>query len=413
MRRSPLLPIFLIVMVDVLGLTLLIPLLPFYAEHLGASPLQVGLLLSTFSVCQLVASPLMGRLSDRVGRKPLLLISQVGTLAGLLLLSWAEVLWLVFLSRAITGLTAGKLTIAQAYIADVTRPEDRARSFGVIGIAFGIGFLIGPAVSGYLSQYGYRYPVLMAAGLSLTSILATALLLPARSPAPPEEAEAAMVDEGPAAPGGHRLPLLDWRAYAGYFRRPQLASLLFQFLFFTLAFSTFMSGFALFAERRLTLDGRPFGPKEVGYFLGYSGLLAIILQGGVFGRLVKRFGELSVVMAGFVGATAGYVFLGASYAIPTLLVAATFSAFGNGVLRPTLTSLVSQQVGRGEQGLVLGLTQSLTSAAQIVAPVVAGLLIGHGWLTTWAALAAVLTGLGFALSRIGPAPEPAPRASAG
>src|SRR5271169_5526267 len=178
LRPSPLLAIFLIVAVDILGLTIMIPLLPFYAEKLGASPTQVGLLIGVYAACQLVSGPLLGRLSDFTGRKPLLLVSQVGTLIGFLILAFAPSLWVVFIARVIDGATAGNLSLAQAYISDVTRPEERAKSFGVIGIAFGMGFLIGPAISGFLSTYGYQYPIFAAAALSATSILATYFLLP-------------------------------------------------------------------------------------------------------------------------------------------------------------------------------------------------------------------------------------------
>ena len=164
--KSPLLPIFLIVVVDVLGLTSMLPLLPFYAEHFGASPVVVGLLISSYALCQLVAGPILGQISDRVGRKPVLTVSQLGTFAGFLVLAWAPSLWVVFLARIIDGLTAGNLSIAQAYIADVTAPKDRAKSFALIGIAFGIGFLIGPGASGYLTHhYGYRVPIFCAAAL--------------------------------------------------------------------------------------------------------------------------------------------------------------------------------------------------------------------------------------------------------
>ncbi|HZR10563.1 MAG TPA: MFS transporter, partial [Myxococcales bacterium] len=165
--RSPLLAIFLIVVVDVLGLTVMFPLLPFYAEHFGATPAVVGLLVSTYALCQLVAGPVLGQISDHVGRKPVLMVSQMGTFAGFLVLAYAPNLLIVFLARIIDGLTAGNLSIAQAYIADVTAPKERARAFAVIGIAFGIGFLIGPGASGYLTKhYGFHVPILCAAGLS-------------------------------------------------------------------------------------------------------------------------------------------------------------------------------------------------------------------------------------------------------
>jgi len=398
--RSPLLPIFLIVMVDVLGLTIILPLLPFYAERLGASPTVVGLLVSTYAACQLVAGPVLGQMSDRVGRRPLLLVSQMGTFIGFLILAWAGfngLLWLVFVSRVIDGLTAGNLSLAQAYISDVTRPEERAKSFGVIGVAFGVGFLIGPAISGFLSIFGYEYPVFAAAALSFTSILSTYFLLPSAPVIPESEKR-----EGPAPPAGRRLRVLDWGHYATYFKRPALASLLWQFFSFTFTFAIFMSGFALFAERRYTWNGHPFGVKEVGYVFAYVGFLGIILQGGLIGRLVRKFGEEKLVFSGFVTATVGFALMGFTYRLPGLLVASSIASFGTGVLRPALTSLITQRAARDEQGVVLGLTQSLMSVAQIIGPVIAGFLIDHRLLTTWAVAGAAVSAVGIAIGSFKP-----------
>lgn len=393
-RGSPLLPIFLIVMVDVLGLTIILPLLPFYAERLGASPTVVGLLVSTYAACQLIAGPVLGQISDRVGRRPLLLVSQVGTFIGFLILAWAGSLWIVFLARIIDGLTAGNLSLAQAYISDVTKPEDRAKSFGVIGVAFGIGFLIGPAISGFLSTFGYQYPILAAAALSATSILCTYFLLPSAPVIPESE-----MRDGAPLPAGRRLRVLDWANYATYFKRPALAPLLWQFFSFAFAFAIFMSGFALFAERRYTWNGHPFGVKEVGYIFAYVGFLGIILQGGLIGRLVRRFGEVKLVDSGFISATVGFALIGFTYRIPSLLAASTLASFGTGVLRPALTSLITQRAGREEQGVVLGLTQSLMSVAQIVAPIIAGFLIDRQLLTTWALVGAAVSAIGVVLGK--------------
>jgi MFS transporter, DHA1 family, tetracycline resistance protein len=397
--RSPLLAIFLVVVVDILGLTIMLPLLPFYAEHFGASPTVVGLLVSTYAVCQLVAGPVLGQLSDHLGRKPVLTASQIGTFVGFLVLAYAPNLFFVFLARIIDGLTAGNLSIAQAYIADVTAPKDRARAFAVIGIAFGIGFLIGPGASGWLtSHFGYHVPILCAAALSLLSILGTTFLLPA-VPVLAEGARPAVAGqelEAPVAPGGKRLRILDWGAYLQYFRRPALGGLLLEFFLFTFAFATFTSGFALFAERRFSWHGAAFGPKEVGYVFMYSGFLGILVQGSMRqGVLVRRLGELRLVTLGFMAGALGYALLGLSFAIPSLLLAATLASFGNGVLRPALTSLITQQVSRSEQGVVLGLNQSLLSIAQIAGPAIAGALIDRGHLTPWALWASII--LGFAL----------------
>jgi MFS transporter, DHA1 family, tetracycline resistance protein len=379
--KSPLVPIFLIVSVDVLGLTIILPLLPFYAEKFGASPSVVGLLVSTYAFCQLIAGPMLGRMSDRMGRRPLLLVSQMGTFIGFMILAYANALWLIFFSRVIDGLTAGNLSLAQAYISDVTKPEDRAKSFALIGIAFGMGFLIGPGISGYLSQFSYQYPIFAAAALSATSILATYFLLPSTTPQ--------------AADGAtpRKFTVLDWGNYARHFRQPELAPLLWQFFAFTMAFSMFMTGFPLFAERRYQWQGHPFGPKEVGYVYAYLGMLGVILQGGLIGRLVKAFGEMMLVRAGFFLGMVGLAALGFTYSVPLLLFVAAISSSGTGVIRPALTSLITQKAARSEQGVVLGLTQSLNSIAAIVAPAIGGLLIDHSLLAGWALTAAGICGV--------------------
>lgn len=395
MTRSPLLPIFLIVLVDILGLTIILPLLPFYAERLGASPTVVGLLISSYALCQLIAGPILGRMSDHTGRKPLLVVSQVGTLIGFLILAYAPTLWLVFVSRIIDGLTAGNLSLAQAYIADITLPENRAKSFAVIGISFGIGFLIGPAISGYLSQFGYSYPVLAAAFLSATSVVCTATLLPKAEP---------HRDQGDSGPAGRRLGVFDWKSYGQYFARPELGRLLWQFFFFAFSFASMISGFALYAQRRYTWDGHPYGAREVGYVFAYIGLLGIVLQGGLIGRLVKWMGERTLVWTGFGASAVSYSLLAWTRTLGQLLGASTINSYGAGVVRPALTSLITQQAGKREQGVVLGLTQSLTSVSQIIAPVIAGFLINGEHLTIWALWTAAfaLTGMLTSLPRKAP-----------
>ena len=381
MRKSPLLPIFLIVSVDVLGLTIILPLLPFYAEKFGASPTVVGLLVSTYAFCQLISGPMLGRWSDHMGRKPLLLVSQIGTFIGFLILAYANALWVIFLSRVIDGLTAGNLSLAQAYISDVTKPEDRAKSFALIGIAFGMGFLIGPGISGFLAQYSYQYPIFAAASLSAASILSTYFLLPGGKPA----AHDASVPR--------KFTILDWGNYLRYFRQPGLAGMLWQFFAFTMAFGMFMTGFPLFAERRYVWHDHPFGPKEVGYVYAFLGFLGVILQGGLIGRLVKFAGEKNLVRAGFVFGLVGLSALAFTYPIPLLLVVTAVATSGMGVVRPTLTSLITQHAARSEQGVVLGLTQSLNSISAIVAPAIGGLLIDHALLAPWALVAAGISGL--------------------
>jgi len=376
--------------VDVLGLTIMIPLLPFYAEKLGASPSQVGWLVGVYALCQLFSGPLLGRMSDHVGRKPLLIVSQIGTLIGFLITALAGTLWVVFLGRIIDGATAGNLSLAQAYISDVTKPEERAKSFGIIGIAFGLGFLIGPAISGLLSRFDYRLPILAAALMSFTSILATTFLLPSVK-------NVHRVQSGPSGPGGRRLSLVQWGEYGRYFRQPGLGTLLVQFLVFTFSFAMFVSALALFVERRITWHGKPFGPEQTGYVWAYAGLLGIGLQGPALGRLVKRFGERALNRTGFAAYVLGYSMLAFAHSIPWLLLSTTVLALG-GLVRPTLTSMITQETSREEQGTVLGLTQSLTSVSQIVGPPLAGLLIQHDLLTAWGLAVAAVALLGLAIS---------------
>ncbi len=391
----------MIVAVDVLGFTIILPLLPFYAEQFGASPFVVGVLATSFAFCQFLSGPWLGRLSDRFGRKPVLMVSQTGTLIGFLVLAVANSLPLVFLSRIIDGVTAGNLSIAQAAIADVTAPEKRARAFGIIGIAFGLGFLIGPGIAGLLSKIDLHAPAYFAAGLSALSIFLTWRFLPA----PPTRANSELLAKG-----------LGSLRHA--FSRPALRLLLAEFFVFGLQFAGFTSGFALFASRRFTWDGHPVGPAEVSWLFTYMGFLGLILQGFLLGPLVKRFGEARLVWAGFATSVVSYTMLAFVTDLPGLLIAMTIGAFGSGVLRPALTALVSQAADPHEQGTVLGATQSLVSLGQILAPLISGWIIGlgdssPGLLAWWGGWMAILSLIGVLMrsTALGPAPHEKPSSS--
>jgi MFS family permease len=444
--RSPLLPIFLIVLVDVLGFTIVIPLLAYYAEHFGATPLVATTLVSVYAVCSLISTPIIGTLSDRFGRKPLLLISQAGTCAGFLMLAYSNALWMVFVGRILDGITAGNLSTAQAYISDVTEPKNRAKAFGVIGVAFGLGFMVGPAIGAELGKHGLHYPFILAASLSALSMVTTYTILPGGKPPQREGAPGAL-------PAGKRPSPFDWKVYADYFRRPGLRALYAQFFLFTFAFSCFTSGFALFAERRfeaerdltrigatctfkpemdldvraapggrVLVDGQridgwkvvdkqkvelpaghcdghaqmyvPWGVREVGLLFTFSGLLGIILQGGLIGRLVKRFGEVKLGVAGFVAVVIGYAGLGFTYTLAVLLIVAVFNSFGNGVLRPVVTSRITQAVAPYEQGVAIGISGSLSSLAMSMAPPTGGSLLDGGHTLAWAMIPASVALLG-------------------
>lgn len=383
--RASLVPIFFVVLVDVLGLTMVIPLLAIYAEQFGASPLVATLLVSVFAACQLVSGPLLGRLSDRVGRRRVLLVSQLGTLIGFVLMARAEALWVLFVARAIDGATAGNLSVAQAYIADRTPPEKRARSFALIGVAFGIGFLVGPGITAQLSGFGLAAPFWAAAGLSALSVVLTATLLERDRP------------QDRAATAERRI--LDPGLFARYFRQRAVGPPLLQFFLLQLSLITFTSGFALFAERTFRWDGALFGPREIGWVFVYIGALGVFWQGGAVGRLVDRFGERAVAGSGLASLVGGFAVLGATDTLLGLGVSATLASYGSSVVRPSLTSLVSRAVPPDEQGTILGLTQSLTSLAAIGMPPVGGALLDAGlpgawaWTAATAALAGALVGL--------------------
>ncbi len=381
----PLVPIFMTVFVDVLGLTLVLPLLPYYALHFGASPLQVGCLAATYAVCQLISGPLLGRVSDQVGRKPTLLVSQLGTFAGFLILGWAHALWMMFLARVIDGSTAGNLSIAQAYISDSTKPEERTRAFGFIGIAFGTGFLLGPAISGFLARrFGYAAPAFGAAGLSALSIVFTATLLPNKR-----------------APGTGDAPrrTLD---FGRFFRHQRPRRRLLEFFAFTTSFSTLIGGLALYLNARFQFD-----VEKTGYIYALSGLIGALIQGGLIGRLVRALGESKLSLLGFASMATGYLLLGPAHSITMLVVLVICASFGSAVTRPALTTQLTKSVGPDEQGAVLGTSQSLAGISQIVGPVVAGWLIGRGQLAAYGVVAGGFALAGALLVWLQREPEPA------
>ncbi len=365
---SPIIPIFLIVLVDILGVTIILPLLPFYSESLGATPFVVGSIVAVYSFCQFIAGPILGQASDKVGRKKILVISQIGTCIGFIILALSNSLWLIFLARMIDGLTAGNISVAQAYIADVTEPKDRTRAFGILGSAFSLGFIVGPAISGLLSKYGPHVPIFVAAGLSALSIIATITILPNTEIAP---------SSGPrnkfAAKNIHK-----------YFNVKEVAPLLLQFFAFIFSFSFFMTGFAMFLGEKYIWEGKHFGPQQVGWVFTFIGCLSLIVQVGFLKRLSSALGDKKLIVLGFITMSVGYFFVGEVSTIAFLLLALIINTFGSSILRPSITSAITKVIPRDQQGAILGVTQSLQSVAQIAAPLIGGYLIGEGDLRGWA-----------------------------
>jgi MFS family permease len=377
LKSRPLLAIFLIVFVDILAFTLVLPYLPFYAEKFGATPTQVGLILTSFSFCQLLAGPVLGRMSDRMGRKPVLILSQIGTCLGFVLLALSKSLWMVYLARVLDGITAGNITVAQAAISDITKPEQRAKAFSLIGVSFGLGFFVGPAIAALLSHISPESPAWGAAALSACSVICTIAFFH-------DDADAHR-DKQPFRIGRRDLAeAFHFEPIFRYLRDLRLKPLMMQYFFFNLSFSAHISCFALFAERRLHWDGHPFGAKEVGYLYAYLGFLGIAIRSWLIGALIRKFGERGTSRLGFVLQTAGFCSYAFVDSVATALIASTFASIGSGLIRPTLGAMMSYASPPREQGAVFGVGQSLASIASIIAPLLAGLIIEHAPLEAWA-----------------------------
>ncbi len=377
---KPLFAIFFVVFVDILAFTLVLPYLPFFAEQFGASPTQVGFIVTVFALCQFLAGPILGKMSDQMGRKPILILSQIGTCVGFIILALAQNLWMVYLARILDGITAGNLTVAQAAISDVTRPEERAKAFSLIGVSFATGFFIGPAISGVLVHFSPQAPAWGAAFLSLLSIFSTIFLF--------KDSESVHHDKKP-----FHIKLSDlseafnFKPLFQYLANIRLKPLLMQHLFFNVSFSANISCFALFAERRLTFHGQPFGAKEVSYLYAYLGFLGILIRSLIINRLIQKFGEKVTSKIGFMAQGLGYAGYALVHSIPGALLVATIGSIGSGLIRPSLASLISKEVGAKEQGSIFGVSQSLASIAAIVAPILAGFLIGRFSPDAWALFA--------------------------
>jgi DHA1 family tetracycline resistance protein-like MFS transporter len=388
-QGSPLLPIFLIVFIGLLGFGIILPLLPLYATQFGASPLVAGALLASYSLIQLVATPYLGALSDRIGRRPVLIISQVGTVLSFLLLGVANSLPLLFAARILDGISGGNISTAQAYISDITDEKDRAKAFGLIGAAFGLGFILGPAIGGILSQgNNYQLPAFAAAFISLVSLLLTIFMLPESLP--------------PTKRNTHRQPrIIDLDGLRRAFGYQQLGLLLIIFFLFNLAQSGFQGLFALFNEQKFG-----FGAQETGYMLAYVGFLAVLLQGGGIGPIIRRFGERRTLQVGLIVGAIGFAWTGFVGSWQFLLVALLPVAIGLGVATPATNSLITRESDTADRGQVLGISQSIAALARVVGPLFAGFALEYQvWLPF--VLAALLVSVAAAFSlRLVPSAHP-------
>lgn len=399
--------VFLIVFVDLVGFGIIIPLLPFYGEHFGATPAQVGLLMASYSFTQLLAAPAWGRLSDRIGRRPVLIVSLAGIAFAYVWLGYADSLWMLFAARAVAGIMAGNIGVAFAYVADITDSSSRAKGMGVVGAAFGLGFIFGPAIGGILAGSdpdlaNYRLPALTAAAFSaIATVLAITLLK--------ESLSAQLRAEQRLLSRRSR-----WQQLADALAQPGVGLVIGLAFLANFVFAGMETTFAMWSRRAFG-----WGPEQNGYLFAFVGLLAAAIQGGLVGRLARSFGEGRLVVAGAAALCLGMLLIPFSHSLAVLLVAMTIVACGFSVVSPSLNSLVSLAVSPGAQGGIMGITRSATTLARVVGPIWAGALfhyLGRDWPYYAGALVmGVVVLLGLRMWRVrghDPAGEPAGTATA-
>ena len=342
----PLLIIFLTIFVNLVGFGIIIPLLPFYAQTFGASPLTIGLLFAIFSLCQLAAAPALGDLSDRFGRRPVLVFSLAGTVVSFVMLALAHSVAMLFAARIVDGLSGGNISTARAYVADVTAPKDRARAYGLIGAAFGLGFIFGPALSGILAKVSYTAPIWAAAGITLVATVMAWSWLPET------------VHRTRAGTGN------PFRYLPALLRRPLVRRVLVIDFVYWCSFAIFQTTFALFTARRFGFDA----PKT-GYVFAAFGVLGAVIQGGLIRPIVRRLGDKPTFMLGLVCGACGLVACAMVHSVTLFMLALVPLAFGIGFGHPTMASLVSLVAHGDEQGRVQGAAGAVESLGRTIGPV--------------------------------------------
>ncbi|MBN1923486.1 MAG: MFS transporter [Nanoarchaeota archaeon] len=358
------LTIALIMFTEIIGWSLILPFLPYYAQDLGATPLIVGLILSSFSIFQFISSPIIGKLSDRFGRKPLLIISQLSTLAGFLILGFANSVWMLFFSRIVDGLFGSNMTLSRAYLTDITEGKERGKTFGMLSAVFGFGFFIGPAVGGFLATINYSIPAFAAAGVVLLSIILTVIFL----------------KETVKRKKGVKLALEDFFPIKDFLqgvRNKELKELFTQFFFYTVAFTLLTANLALIVGNQLG-----FGPDDVGLLLMIVGLTRVFFQLLALPKLLDRFAEAVLAITGsLILASAMFSVFFMSSRVGLYITMVLFSV-GAGLAQPMIITSISNKAPKEERGKVMGVTDSLMSIGQIIGPLIGGFIINTyypGW----------------------------------
>lgn len=351
-KKASLLMLFSVVFMDMIGFGFIIPLIPDYIARFGGAPALSGLLAAVYALGQFFAAPIVGRLSDTYGRKPLLLFSIGGTFLFLLLLAFSRNLLLVFAARLLDGLTGGNITVAQSYIVDITDEKNRARGLGLIGMAFGFGFILGPLFGGLLSTFGLAVPAFVAAGIAFINMIFISLLL-----------EESLTEERKEQVRSRPRKALSLRLLMNTLRREGTGTVLLMTLFYSFAFVLFESMFAVFVADRLGLDSR-----SRGLLLAYVGLLVALVQGGLVGPLVKKFDERRLAAISVVIAALSMLLYAFSASLVYLMIVLIPLSIASGIVSTLLRTLLTKSVPHEQAGGTLGLSSSAESLNRVLAP---------------------------------------------
>ena len=379
-----LLPILGITFIDILGFSILIPLMPYFVKNFGAPDIVVGALFATFAFCQFVGGPVWGNVSDRAGRKTVLVISQIGATIGWTMLAFAPNIGIVFVARIIEGFSGGNISVTQAYVSDLVEPAKRGRAFSYIGAAFSAGLVFGPLAGGFLvAKYGYATPFLLAAGLQVVTLIVTILVLP-------ESRKAS--DEKPATLADIKHSLAD----------PRIAPVMWQKLVFSLGLYGWFSVFTLVLAQQFGFDA-----SGSSYFFCAFGLASIVFQVGVVGRLTDALGDRRTSNIGFVALLIGFGIVPFAHTIPLAVIMVVFFSFGLSLVQATIPSMLSANAPDNQRGTVLGAASSLESASGIIMPVLSTYTLQAAGVTPTIAITFGLTTLalimGLAAMRAKPA----------
>ncbi|MBY9004762.1 MAG: MFS transporter [Candidatus Lokiarchaeota archaeon] len=343
---------------EVLGFSSVMPIIPFLGLSLGLNAFQVGLILSIFSICQLFASPITGKLSDRFGRKPLLLFSQTSTLIGFVLMGLATNVWILVAARLVDGLLGSNMTVSQAYISDVTNPKHRTKVYGYSSAIFGAGLIFGPVIGGLLLSINFSAPFFFAAGISLLSIILVIIFLP-ESIDKKEEKIAFRI--------GDIIPIEET---IQFFKSARIRGVIVVFFIYNFGFFLFINTFAIFANRQILVTA-----QEVTFYMAWLGLLRVIFQSALINPILKKVSENKTLGIGVFTMIFAMIFLIFSTSYWIVYIPFFFLAFGTGVVRPILTSKLTKSVKKEETGSLLGVANVFTSIVQIISPILGGLIL--------------------------------------